>query len=942
MPTPSPRRGPRTGKTKASGISTAAPLSPEVKWYLKARGIKVERWQKPLWRTPEPRDVAGAVFDPARVDWVISRLKTMRHSQGKWAGRPLNPDPWQIAFVIAPVFGWVRWDEDAGKFVRIIRTMWVEVPRKNGKGIAVDEEILTAEGWKRFGDLRVGDLVHAEDGTLVPVSFVSEDHHLDCYRVTFGDGRSVVCDADHLWTVWDRYGHDPEAWKCDHSKGAWVTIDTPALFANQRCGSRGDTRYSVHTDRVIHRPDVELPIDPYVLGYWLGDWTSASAQFTVDDDDYPNFVRMVEAAGYQVWVSHRNGEHSVTAGVTTSARKRDANDSLQKRLRDLGVLGDKHVPDSFLLAGDDQRLALLRGLMDSDGTCIGKNGHAPRCEFTATNRRLADAVLFLARSLGWRATIGEGRATIDGRDCGPKWRVSWSAKASRSPFALQRKSARLSADLGRTRADTATIVKVERVDSVTTRCIQVEHPSHQFLVGRGLIPTHNTTIAAGLGLYLAFFDGEPGAQVIAAAGSKDQAMNAYRPAMLIAEKSPAMKGGGVRPLKREIVRDADQSFMRAVGSVGDLLQGSNPSGAIVDELHVHKDSSVIDALESGQGARDQPLTIIITTANDGDKNSVYAVRRKHIENLCRGAGHSPSEYGVIFAAPESADPFKEATWKRANPGYGVTPTKAFMESEAAKAKESPAQRARFYRLNLNRATPQETRYIDMRVWDQNRGRTTRIDMMGRPCFGGVDLASTSDLSALCLLFPREDWGFTALWRFWTPEDNIPALDSRTNGAASRWVEDGWLTTTPGNVQDYDYIRSDLNDLSETYDIQSVGFDPYNATQLVNDLTADGIQMVKVRQGFMTLSAPTKEMQRLLLRGSKAKGHPGIEHLGNPVMRWCVDNLGVEIDAAGNIKPSKKKSGDKIDGVAALVNALAEATAQEQLISAYNDHALITI
>lgn len=528
--------------------------------------------------------MAGAVFDFQRVDWVISRLKTMRHSQGKWAGNPLTPDPWQVAYMIAPVFGWVRWDEEAGKYVRIIRTMWVEVPRKNGK----------------------------------------------------------------------------------------------------------------------------------------------------------------------------------------------------------------------------------------------------------------------------------------------------------------------------------------------------------------------TTISAGLGLYLAFYDGEPGAQVIAAAGSKDQALNAYRPAMLIAEKSPAMKGGGVRALKREIVRDVDQSFMRAVGSVGDLLQGSNPSGAIVDELHVHKDSSVIDALESGQGARDQPLTIIITTANDGDKNSVYATRRKHIENLCRGAGDSPSEYGVVFAAPESASPWSEATWKRANPGYGVTPTKAFMESEAAKAKESPAQRARFYRLNLNRATPQETRYIDMGVWDANKGRTTRIDLTGRPCFGGVDLASTSDLSALCLLFPRDDWGFTALWRFWTPEDNVAALDARTNGAASRWVDEGWLTTTPGNVTDYDYIRSDMNALAEKYEIRSVGFDPFNATQLVNDLTADGIEMVKVRQGFITLNAPMKELQRLLLKGSRAKGHPGIEHLGNPVMRWCVDNLGVEIDAAGNVKPSKKKSGDKIDGVAALANALTEASAADQLVSAYNDHSLITI
>jgi phage terminase large subunit-like protein len=558
-------------------------LSPEVSWFLKDRGYRLERWQRPLWRTPEPRSVPGAVFDPDRVDRVIGALKMMRHSQGKWAGHPLAPDAWQVAFAIAPIFGWVRPDGD-GRMVRIIRTAWIEVPRKNGK----------------------------------------------------------------------------------------------------------------------------------------------------------------------------------------------------------------------------------------------------------------------------------------------------------------------------------------------------------------------TTLSAGLGLFLAFADGEPGAQVIAAAGSREQASYAYRPAMFIVQSSPAMKAAGVKPLHKEIVRESDQSFMKAVGSVGDLLQGSNPNGAIVDELHVHKNSEVIDAIESGQGARDQPLTLIITTANDGDKNSVYAQRRRHIEDVCRGAAVSPSEYGVVFAAPASADPWKESTWRRANPGYGVTPTKAFMESEAAKAKESPAQRARFFRLNLNRATPQETRFIDMKVWDRNRGLETvgpdDEGLNGRKCFGGVDLASVSDLSSLCLLFPKDEGGFVSRWWTWTPEENLEKLDSRTNGAASQWVDDGFLTLTPGNVMDFDWIRAELKRLAERFDIQSIGFDPFNATQLVNDLVSDGLNMVKVRQGFITLSPPTKEMQRLLLKGTTE--NPGIEHGGNPVARWCVDNLGVEIDPAGNVKPSKKKSGDKIDCVAALVDALTESTAAVQRASAYESHDLI--
>ena len=219
----------------------AAPLSPEVEWYLESRGIHLPPHVAPLWRTAEPRDVPGAWFDADRVDKVLASMEKLRHTQGKWAGTPLRPDPWQVAYIFAPVFGWV-YKDSSGDTVRIIRSAWIEVPRKNGKGISLEEEILTDAGWKRFGDLVVGDLVHAEDGSLAPVTFISDVHHLPCYRVSFGDGRSVVCDSDHLWTVFDRYGHDSDAWAKDRTKGAWVTLDTPTLAATGRWGARGNTR----------------------------------------------------------------------------------------------------------------------------------------------------------------------------------------------------------------------------------------------------------------------------------------------------------------------------------------------------------------------------------------------------------------------------------------------------------------------------------------------------------------------------------------------------------------------------------------------------------------------------------------------------------------------------------------------------------------------------
>jgi phage terminase large subunit-like protein len=294
----------------------------------------------------------------------------------------------------------------------------------------------------------------------------------------------------------------------------------------------------------------------------------------------------------------------------------------------------------------------------------------------------------------------------------------------------------------------------------------------------------------------------------------------------------------------------------------------------------------------------------------------------------------------VFAAPKSADPFKESTWMRANPGYGVSPTKAFMKSEAEKAKDSPLNLARFLRLNLNVRTKQTTKFISMRAWNANDRQVNETSLHGRRCFGGLDLASVSDLSALCWLFPMNDSErFEAVWRFWTPEENLKELDVRTNGMASVWAHDGWLSTTPGNVQDYDFIRSQINRDSETFDVQSLGFDPFNSSQLVNDLVADGINMVKVRQGYLTLSPPLKQVQRLILSGLQSE--PGIAH-HNPVMDWCVDNLAVTEDPAGNVKPDKAKSGEKIDGVAALVTAMSEAVAdgERNTRSAYEDHGLL--
>jgi phage terminase large subunit-like protein len=453
------------------------------------------------------------------------------------------------------------------------------------------------------------------------------------------------------------------------------------------------------------------------------------------------------------------------------------------------------------------------------------------------------------------------------------------------------------------------------------------------------VPRKNgkSTLAGGFAIYLTCSDGEEGAEVIAAATTKDQASFVFQPVKKLAETAPALKGK-VKTLGSRIIHTRTNSYFAVVSSVGDAQHGANIHGAIIDELHIHKTPELVETIETGTGSRSQPLVVTITTADEGKPNTIYARRRDRIEKLAKRVFTDHSTYGVVWAADEKDDPHDPATWAKANPGYPISPTSRYMRSESDKARQSPAELATFQRLHLGIRTRQKTRFILLRDWDRNAGRPFDPDEMeGAEAFGGLDLASVSDLTALCWLFPFDDGeGYRVQWHVWAPEASIDKLDQRTaNAASSLWVPKGFLTLTPGDVTDYDFVKAQIIADAETYDVQSLGVDPYNATQLTNDLQDEGLPVVKVRQGFLTLSPPMKEVQRLILRGRQRD--PFLEHGGNPLVRWSVDNLAVATDASGNVKPDKENSGDKIDPISALATAMSEALARTATThSSYRD------
>jgi phage terminase large subunit-like protein len=445
-----------------------------------------------------------------------------------------------------------------------------------------------------------------------------------------------------------------------------------------------------------------------------------------------------------------------------------------------------------------------------------------------------------------------------------------------------------------------------------------------------------TTTAGGTAIYLTGADHEAGAQVVCAATTRDQARFAFDPIHQIVKSSPTLKKS-FQAMQHKIIHKPSGSVFEPIANVGDAQHGRDIHGAVVDELHLHKHYDLIEAIETGTGSRVQPLILFITTADSGRRNTPYDKVRTRIDKLARGSLTDYTTYGVVFAASADDDPFAESTWKKANPGYGISPTRRYMAEAAGKAKDSPADLAAFQRLHLGLRTKQEFRYLDLAAWDVNASIVDVSRLAGRPCFGGLDLGATSDLTALVWVFPTDDGAaFDVLLRCWAPEDSVDALDDRTARAATNWVKQGYLTTTPGNVTDYDYIEAAIGRDRDLFQVKEIAYDRWNAQQIVNNLLTDGAPMVQHGQGFASMSAPTKDLQRLVLTGTTDR--PVVRHGGNPLLRWTVDNFAVALDPAGNVKPDKQNASDKIDPVVALIMALgrAVASAGPAFRSAYED------
>lgn len=442
-----------------------------------------------------------------------------------------------------------------------------------------------------------------------------------------------------------------------------------------------------------------------------------------------------------------------------------------------------------------------------------------------------------------------------------------------------------------------------------------------------------STVAAGLGLLLAFADGEPGAEVYSAATKRDQARIVHKEAIRMVRKNSGLKKH-INIVKDNLNLELTASKYEPLGADSDSTDGLNVHGVIADELHAWKTREMWDVLETATGSREQPMMIAITTAGL-DRRSVCYEKHEYTRKVLEGWKDRSFEddtwFGMIFTLDEGDDWRDESVWIKANPNLGVSKYFDDMRMKAKRAGQMAAALNNFLRRELNVWVQGEVKWMPMDDWRACAGEVPALELprrlKGITCYAGLDLSSTSDITAFIMVFPDDDDYIDVVCRFWIPEDNM-LIRSRDDGVHyQKWVEQGYIEATPGNVIDYDWIFEQVEKDAEDFDIDQTAFDRWGAARVVQVLEKKGMTMVQFGQGFASMNPPMKELERLVL--SKK-----IRHGNNPVLTWMADNLVARLDPAGNIKPDKEKSREKIDGIVALIMAIDLALRHPEAKSVY--------
>jgi phage terminase large subunit-like protein len=936
----------------------------------------------------------------------------LRLNGGQFEGLPFELQPTQ-QFIIGSLFGWKRADG-----TRRFRRAYIEAAKGIGKALDLNTPIPTPAGWTTMGQVEAGDVVFDERGVPCHVTATTGAMlERPCFELVFDDGARITADAEHLWfTEQRRYSGDHGAATRGVPKAEWggwrKGLRTTAEIARTLRYPNGQyqsANHSVPLSLPLDLPEADLPIEPYTLGVWLGDGDSDCARITVADDDR-ELLHHLRTAGTAVGArlggkervgryriggrdpnrcgrGHPRATETVNGHCRACERERERADrrdiehppltllTLNERLRALRLFGEKRIPAAYLRASKAQRFALLQGLMDTDGH-VSPDSH---CEFTTTRPSLRDGAAELLRSVGIKAFVQSGRATIKGRDVGPKWRVTFDPPHDVPVFRLSRKLSRQTKRHDRRRlAGDRRIKDCRPVASVPVKCISVDSPSRMYLAGREMVPTHNSPMAAGIGMYCLLADGEPRAEIYAAASKMDQAKVLFRDAVAMYEQSPALYARLIPSGGNDVWNLADPqtgSFFRPIAS--DRGQsGPRPSCALLDEVHEHRDGHMIEMLERGFKFRRQPLLVMMTNSGT-DRQSVCWEEHLHAVRVAAGTMVPDDEatfvgepiddtaFSFVCGLDKGDEPLEDPScWVKANPLLGVTVQEEYLAGAVAQGLAIPGKLNNILRLHFCVWTDAENAWMSRPALEACLADFDPLELAGRPCYLGLDLSATRDLTALAFVVPtgfrdvdRQDpeTGLIRVVRLptydawveaWTPADTLDERARTDQAPYDVWVREGWLEATPGKLVRYDFVAGRIAEAQQEYDLKALAYDAYAFKRNFEpELDAFGAQVTllehpqggkrKAAESGLWMPGSLDCLEKLILERR-------IRIRRSPVVIAAIMSAAIEEDAFANRWFSKRKATNRIDPIVSLAMAAGAAQAGDDTRSAYDTRGVLVI
>ena len=803
-----------------------------------------------------------------------------------------------MLFFLASLFGWQRDDGRGRRF----RQAFFTVARKNGKAQPLDSVLVAPTGMTTMGEVKAGDYLIGRYGRPVKVLSTSEVwKNRNVYKVTFSDGSSVNCDENHEWVLQVVRKKGPRGDAKPYLDE--IVMETKDLALEKLSDGRG-AKYRV-PNVVVQGCEQELEISPYLLGSWLGDGESSCGRIIGHEDDIDQLTKELNRSKYD-WNFVSNGskpQHIKLISVL----------GMKKDLSELGVVNQKHIPEKYFCASIEQRVDLLRGLMDTDGSCA-KSG---QCEFTQKSGRLAKDVHRLLASLGVYASIKESDMTLNGKVVGKRQRILFFPPSWLNPFRLDRKAKRVRK---KKKDGTRKVVSVELVSNEDTKCVEVEGGVY---LTENYVLTHNSTLAAGIAMYMAAIDFNPvsnepesRSQIILAATKKEQAEKViFAECLRMRHQSKLLKTSST-VANKIITFNHNGGNIQCVGS-DRPYDGLNPQMVSLDETHAFSNPhrKFFNTMVTGSGSRVQPLLMTTTTAGD-DQSHIWLEQIGFCKNILERTVNEETMLPIIYELDEEDDPLDEDNWIKANPNLGVSITKDFLRAQSKPCKTSTTALNRFKRYHANVLVSSTERIFSLEDFDLCRG--TLSDWKQADCVAaGIDLGGRDDLAAYALVarfrtgeYKDDD---TPIYRYEAKTVSYIARNTRRDLTAMPfvdWVAGGLIKVTDSPITD---LQADfVNDYWDNYCIDCA-IDPYQAQQFGEQVSQQGVVIATMAQTTAHFNEPIADFRQAMSDGR-------FTHDGNPLLRWCLTNAVAVRDRQDRWMLDKSNSSSKIDPLVAMLMA----------------------